>query len=111
MTNLQNDSTDNLSRPERNYVCRKCLLSGNPSNKIIVVGDKKHKHPKCAICGNTKLFKGCPECGSPNIKYEEDMEEVVCHHCGLVLMSAPPDYVDTTHLDFPWGVLLHRMLI
>lgn len=99
-------------RPKGKYICKNCLLSGSPSNNIILKElEGGRKRLQCAQCGSTKIQKGCPECGSSDIRYEEDMEEVVCHGCGLVLMSAPPLYCDRTKLDVPWGILLRHIFV
>lgn len=88
-------------------ICQDCLY------KHFKVKMVKGEKPVliCSRCGSENVRQGCPECGSTNIKFDSEMQDVTCLNCGLVLAEAPPDYVDITHLDLPWGVLLHRMLI
>ena len=35
--------------------------------------------------------KACPECGSANIIYKKEEDEIVCKDCGAIFSELPPD--------------------
>lgn len=35
--------------------------------------------------------KACPECGSPNISYNKEKDEIVCRDCGGIFSELTPE--------------------
>jgi transcription initiation factor TFIIIB Brf1 subunit/transcription initiation factor TFIIB len=39
---------------------------------------------------NIRQIKECPECGSKNLRYEEEKNQVICEDCGLIYEPLVP---------------------
>jgi len=55
---------------------------------------KKKKVSKAADDGPVKEVrrrKACPDCGSANIMFDPDTEQLICHDCGLLFEELPAD--------------------
>jgi transcription initiation factor TFIIIB Brf1 subunit/transcription initiation factor TFIIB len=39
---------------------------------------------------NIHQVKECPECGSKNIRYDEEKNQVICEDCGLIYEPMAP---------------------
>ena len=35
--------------------------------------------------------KACPDCGSGNILFDAEIEQVICHDCGQLFQELPPE--------------------
>ncbi|MFC1741145.1 TFIIB-type zinc ribbon-containing protein [Nanoarchaeota archaeon] len=40
----------------------------------------------------SKRRKDCPDCGSVNILFDADTEQIICHDCGLMFEEIPPEF-------------------
>jgi ribosomal protein S27E len=38
-----------------------------------------------------KRRKDCPDCGSTNIIFDPETEQLICQDCGLIFEELPPD--------------------
>lgn len=38
-----------------------------------------------------KRRKDCPDCGSMNITFDPETEQLICQDCGLIFEELPPD--------------------
>ena len=38
-----------------------------------------------------KRRKECPDCGSGNIMFDPETEQLICQDCGLIFEELPPD--------------------
>ena len=47
-----------------------------------------------------KGISSCYECKSQNITYDENIDEIYCHNCGLVLRQGLKDYRPTKYSTF-----------
>jgi len=48
--------------------------------------DEKAQQPK-----GMKRRKDCPDCGSTNIIFDPETEQLICQDCGLIFEELPPD--------------------
>lgn len=40
---------------------------------------------------SAKRRKECPDCGSNNIHFDPETEQLICHDCGLLFEELPPE--------------------
>jgi ribosomal protein S27E len=61
---------------------------------------KKKKQPKAAevvdedekpVARNVKRRKDCPDCGSINVTFDPETEQLICQDCGLIFEELPED--------------------
>jgi ribosomal protein S27E len=60
--------------------------NGIAQTKIFI----NNKINKSNMIKNIHQVKECPECGSKNIRYDEEKNQVICEDCGLIYEPMAP---------------------
>ena len=52
---------------------------------------KKKTEEKAQQIKGVKRRKDCPDCGSTNVIFDPETEQLICQDCGLIFEELPPD--------------------
>ena len=65
-----------------------------PKKKVQKSTKRGAKKPVAAddlVLESRSRRKACPDCGSGNILFDAEIEQVICHDCGQLFQELPPE--------------------
>lgn len=73
------------------FLCMPRPKKKSTSNKVDLAEDLE--------TGSYKRRKACPDCGSADIMFDTDTEQLICHDCGLLFEELVESGEESDELD------------
>ncbi|MBW2972156.1 hypothetical protein KY359_03930 [Candidatus Woesearchaeota archaeon] len=62
-----------------------------PKKKVKKAKKGKSSEEEAPVSREVKRRKDCPDCGSINIIFDPETEQLICQDCGAIFEELPPD--------------------